>query len=241
MHCHPDREFDQRHVASPNGKTEAWLIVETEGAKPSVHLGFQEDVAAETLARWVADQDSTSMLAALNELPVVPGDWVFVPAGVPYAIGEDILLVELQEPSDLSVLLEWSGFALDGARAGHLGIGFGVALGCVVRGALGSEKLTRLKRATASLPDARAGGRSLLPPEADSYFRAERLRPDPAVSLEPSFSILVVLAGQGRLETEGGPLDLARGETILVPYVAGASELSGLVDIIRCLPPFPGR
>jgi mannose-6-phosphate isomerase len=237
VHCHPDRKFARRHVASPYGKTESWLIVETEGARPSVHLGFREEVAADTLARWVADQDWMSILAALNELPVVPGDCVFVPAGVPHSIGEGIFLVELQEPSDLSVLLEWTGFAVDGPRDGHLGIGFEVALRCVVRGALGSEKLDHLKRAAASLPQVRPGARSLLPPEADSYFRAERLRPDPAVSLEPSFSILLVLDGQGRLETEDGALDLARGETVLVPYAAGAGELSGSVDIVRALPP----
>jgi mannose-6-phosphate isomerase len=185
---------------------------------------------------------TSTTLGALNELPVVPGDcvFVFVPAGVPHAIGERIFLIELQEPSDLSVLLEWTGVAVDGARDGHLGIGFDVALGCVVRGALGSETLASLKRATASLPEVRLGVRSLLPPEADSYFRAERLRPDPAVPLEPSFSILVVLDGQGRLETgRGGAFALARGDTVLVPYAVGAGELSGSVDVVRALPPLP--
>jgi hypothetical protein len=36
---------------------------------------------------------------------------VLVPAGTPHAIGAGVLLVELQEPTDLSVLLEWAGFA----------------------------------------------------------------------------------------------------------------------------------
>ena len=39
---------------------------------------------------------------------------VLVPAGVLHAIGEGVLLVELQEPEDLSILLEWRGFELDG-------------------------------------------------------------------------------------------------------------------------------
>ena len=51
------------------------------------------------------------MLDALNAVDVQPGDVLFVPAGTPHAIGEGVLLVELQEPSDLSILLEWRGFA----------------------------------------------------------------------------------------------------------------------------------
>ena len=62
-----------------------------------------------------------------------PGDRVLVPAGMPHAIGRGILLVELQEPTDFSVLLEWEGFAIDGRAEGHLGLGFDVALGCVDR------------------------------------------------------------------------------------------------------------
>ena len=60
------------------------------------------------------------------------------------------------------------------------------------------------------------------------------------MSLEPAFAILVVVDGDGRLETEdGGILRLSRGETALVPYAAGSAELTGAVDAIRCLPPLP--
>jgi mannose-6-phosphate isomerase len=171
---------------------------------------------------------------------VEPGDCIFVPAGIPHAIGEGVFLVEIQEPSDLSVLLEWSGFEVDGARDGHLGIGFDLALGCVRRSAVGADELTRLARRTAAIPESRPGVRSLLPPGANAFFRAERLQPRPAVSLEPAFAILVIVDGDGRLETEdGGILGLSRGDTALVPYAAGSTELTGAVDAIRCLPPLP--
>jgi hypothetical protein len=39
-----------------------------------------------------------------------------------------ITLVELQEPTDFSILLEWAGFAIDGVTEGHLGLGFDLAL-----------------------------------------------------------------------------------------------------------------
>jgi mannose-6-phosphate isomerase len=161
---------------------------------------------------------------------------VLVPAGVPHAIGEGVLLVELQEPTDFSVLLEWAGFAVDGRQQGHLGLGFDVALRCVDRSGWGVGELDRLRRGRGPV---RPGVERLLPAEADPFFQAERLRPDPSCPLEAAFSILVVTGGSGRLETRGGSLDLDRGDTVLVPFAAGPGAVRGRLEAVRCLPPTP--
>ena len=241
VHFHPDGAFARSRLGLAHGKTEAWLIVETRRERSTVWLGFREDIQRHLLAAWVEHQDRAGMLAALNELTVAPGDIIFVPAGLPHAIGEGIFLVELQEPTDLSVILEWTGFEIDGPREGHLGLGFDVALESARLTAVREDELSELKRTTATAPEPRPGARTLLAPAATSFFRAERLRPAPAVSLEPGFSILVVVDGDGQLETEGGAATLARGETLLVPHAAGAGELTGLVDVLRCLPPAPNE
>ena len=239
VHFHPDQAFARSRLGLVHGKTEAWLVVETRGERPTVWLGFQDDVDLDVLAGWVDRQERASILEALNELTVGPDDCIFVPAGLPHAIGEGIFLVELQEPSDLSVLLEWTGFEVDGTRDGHLGLGFDVALESARRTAVRGDELTELKRQTAAAPESRPGARALLSSAACSYFRAERLRPAHAVSLEPAFSILVVVDGDGTLEIERGTATLRRGESLLVPHAAGEGELTGPVDVIRCLPPAP--
>jgi hypothetical protein len=111
------------------GKTEAWVVAGTEGPDPVVHLGFREAMDPRRLTELVAAQQVEPLLASLNTVPVAAGDTVLVPAGLPHAIGQGVLLVELQEPTDLSVLLEWEGFAIDGRAQGHLGLGFELALG----------------------------------------------------------------------------------------------------------------
>jgi mannose-6-phosphate isomerase len=237
VHFHPDGTFARHHLGLAHGKTEAWVILETQGERPTVWLGFSKDVGVDELARWVDREDSAALLDSLNELTVAPGDCLFVPAGFPHAISEGVFLLELQEPSDLTVLLEWTGFDIDGRRDGHLGLGFDVALESARRAALGADELAQLMRRTATAPESRPGARTLLPSTASVFFRAERLRPAPAVSLEPAFSILVVVDGDGRLDTEGGRVRLSRGESLLVPYAAGPGELTGSVDVIRCLPP----
>jgi mannose-6-phosphate isomerase len=229
VHFHPGTAFAAEHLGLAHGKTESWLILEAEPGA-AVWVGFAEPVGLDTVRGWMRDQDSAAMLGALHELPVAPGDAIFVPAGTPHAIGEGILLVELQEPTDQSVTLEWEGFPLTQEDC-HLGLGWDVALQALDASGWDDARLARLT--------AGGEGTSLLPAEADSYFRADRVTG--GARLEPAFSILVATGGAGTLRTEqGGELALARGTAVLIPYAAGPGELDGDVTAIRARPPAPG-
>ncbi len=237
LHVHPDRRFARSHLASPYGKTEAWIIIE---AAPDavVHLGFGRDVEAGELGSWVAEQRVADMLAATNRVPVRAGDAIVCPAGLPHAIGQGILLVELQEPTDLSVLLEWEGYDVD-AAAGHLGLGFDEALRCVDRGSWDDQRISALRRARRGGLAVRPGIDRLFPEAADAYFAAERVRPAPAGVLDAAFSVVVIVEGSGTLETEAGTgMEVRSGQTILIPYAAGACVLRGPLTAIRCRPPY---
>ena len=115
------------------------------------------------------------MLAALHELPVAAGDAILVPAGTLHAIGAGILLLELQEPTDLSVLVEWKRFGVDSGPE-HLGLGWDTAL------AAPRPRADRPRRAD------HAPRRGLLPKAADPYFRAERIQRAATSSTQPSSS-----------------------------------------------------
>jgi mannose-6-phosphate isomerase len=225
VHFHPDREFASRELGLAHGKTEAWLIVEADpGAE--VWVGFKRDVSLDEVRGWMKAQDSEAMLATMHELPVSPGDAVFVPAGVPHAIGAGILMVEVQEPTDLSVLLEWNGFELT-EDEGHLELGWDTALQALDRSAWSESRVEALRGP--------GQGRSLLPVEADGWFRAEWVRGGD--ELDAGFSILVGLAGDGELGGE----PFGRGTVLLVPHGAGDLTLEGDVEAIRCRPPAPVR
>ena len=217
LHVHPDRTFANAHLASPYGKTEAWVIV---SARPDayVHLGFSRDVEPQELAGWVAAQKTDEMLAATNRIPIAPGDAILCPAGVPHAIGDGILLVEIQEPTDFSVLLEYEGFGLSD---GHLGLGYDQALQCVDRSAWSPARLEALR----GTPD------RLLPASADEFFRAERLYGGDL--LARGFSVVVVVAGHGTLNGDHDNHPIRRGDTLLVPHASGPLRLTGAVEVIR--------
>src|SRR4029453_7065552 len=158
VHCPPDRDFARHPLGCPWGKTEAWVILGSDAPDPVVHLGFREDMGSGRLAELVEAQRVEALLTALNAVPVAAGDTVLVPAGMPHAIGRGVLLVELQEPTDFSVLLEWEGFAIDGRADGHLGLGFDVALACVDRAGWRPGPPRPLRRGGGAGPGARRGG-----------------------------------------------------------------------------------
>ncbi len=160
LHVHPDRDFARSHLASPYGKTEAWIVLD---AAPDavVNLGFNRPVEAAELDRWVREQDVAAMLAATNAVPIRAGDAVLCPAGTPHAIGAGVLLIELQEPTDFSIMLETEGFPIPPQDA-LLGLSRQAALSCVTRSAA-------LAGAVTAMGDCRAGriaagpGRPVLP------------------------------------------------------------------------------
>jgi mannose-6-phosphate isomerase len=222
VHLHPGREFAATNLGSHWGKTEAWLILDAEPGA-SVHAGLNQPVDDATLHRWVADQDAKEMLAALHEIPVQAGDALLIPAGTLHAIGAGILLLELQEPTDFSVLVEWRRFGMNSGTE-HLGLGWETAL--------------RAVDTTPADPAAFKGSQGRLPHAAAPYFRAER--PQPGAELQPSFAVLLAASGEGTLQTQhGGELLLNKGTTALVPHAAGTTSITGELDAIRCLPPDP--
>jgi mannose-6-phosphate isomerase len=233
VHVHPDRSFAVEHLAGrygPHGKTEAWIVLEAE-ADAAVYLGFSRDVGADELARWARRQDVESMLAVTNRVPVRAGDSLLCPAGTPHAIGAGILVVELQEPADLSIMLEWRDFGL-GEPDATLGLPLAEALACIERSACPPSRLDALR----GRPLNRAAG-SLLPGDADPFFVAERVDSRVSRHLSQSYGVLVVTAGSGRLAAEtGAVLPVGRGSTVVIPHAAGPTVLDGGVEGIRCLP-----
>jgi mannose-6-phosphate isomerase len=85
------------------------------------------------------------------------------------------------------------------------------------------------------------GVRSVLPQQAEPFFRATQIVSDGDLALEPQYGVLIVLDGAGQLVGDfGDPLEIHRGDTVLVPHGAGEVTLRGDVNVVRCLPPAVG-
>lgn len=205
VHAHPSREFARVHLGSDYGKTEAWKIVATRDGSSDVWLGLREDVEPERYRGWIEEQDVEALLGSLHQLVVRPGDVVFVPAGVPHAIGGGALIVELQEPTDFSILCEWKRFPVD-PRDAHLGLGWDVALGAL--------------RLDAYEPELG------LPQEAAAFFSVDE-RAEPA----GRFAVLLVLEGEGSIDDQPA----RAGDAFAMPAAAQPFDVHGDLRVLRCM------
>ena len=159
-------------------------------------MGFRDELAPEDLAELVDAQDER-LLAALNPIEVSVGDAVLVPAGQPHAIGEGVLILELQEPTDFSVMLEHQRFGLELDHA-FLGLDRPLALRSVDHGPVTPERLASLRRRWSDVE----GHGPALPDEASDFFCAEVVRPVTGdVTVPAAYAAVVVVDGAGTLSS----------------------------------------
>lgn len=222
VHAHPDDAFAATMLASAHGKAEAWFILEP----GVVYLGLREDIDRAELAQLVRHQDTSKLLGLLNEVPVAKNDAVVVPPGTLHAIGRSVLLTEVQQPSDLSILLEWEGFAIDGEAEGHLGLGFERALEAVNIRTTGPGQISDLVRRSAL-------DGAVFPAFADTWFRLDRVTS--SADYSPGFAVIIATEGSSRLISTAGTLNLSTGETAVVPAASGpvTVETDGAVLVAR--------
>lgn len=228
VHAHPNADFARHHLDVHHGKAEAWYIL----SPGTVYLGLTRSLTTEALYELVRSQQTEKLLELTHLVHVEANDTVFVPTGLLHAIGEGIFLAEVQEPEDLSILLEWKNFALDGEADGHLGLGFDTALTAVDREGRTRGEIEALVRRSV------ADG-SVLASAADQYFRLERVSSN--ARFDAGFAVVIVLDGILELEeTTGAVQYFESGVTIVVPAAASPFTLSGGTALVA-RPPLVDR
>ncbi|HEU4546522.1 MAG TPA: class I mannose-6-phosphate isomerase, partial [Microlunatus sp.] len=225
VHVHPTREFALAHLHSCYGKSEAWYVLAVEGDDPAVWVGWRDDVDPAELADRIDVQDSDWLLDRMNKITVRPGDGILVPAGEPHATGAGVFVVEVQEPTDYSILLEWSVTTATRDES-HLDLGFDRALLAVDHRATTAAALASVRQQVD--PEVRSDALlRALPAAADPYFRIDIAAPvGRPVAIDPGFAVVIVLDGGGDLawSTGDGPArePIVRGQVWAVPAGIGA-------------------
>jgi mannose-6-phosphate isomerase len=232
VHYHPDQKFAAEKLHINHGKTEAWIILEAP-PQARVGLGFNRQMEKSEVSALVAAHDSKALLESLVFTEVIAGDAVFVPAGVPHAIESGIFVLELQEPTDLSILLEWDGFAVDGDKDGHLNLGFDSALDALRLSPLDENESAQVVSKFDTEADS---SHSIFQSVADPFFRADYLAGN-GEKTDAGFGIFLCLSGEGELNFENsGQLSVSIGDALVIPHCAGSFQINGCAGIL-CRPP----
>lgn len=217
IQVHPTRAFARERFHSPVGKTESWYILKA-SPEACVYIGFRPEITRQAWEACFETQDIPRMLGFLHRFPVQSGDCIFVPGGVPHAIGGGCLVIETQEPSDLMVIPEKitpTGLVLADSKL-HGGLGFEGMMDCFTYEGLTEEQARRrFFAAPRKLDDCCS---LLLSGEDNGLFSVLRLsvQGDYERVFSQSSGIAVVLSGSGILESDGQTVEIAAADRLLL-------------------------
>lgn len=232
VHAHPDRGFARQHLGCAHGKTESWLVLDATG-DGAVYLGWKDAVDPADLAAARDAQDSEWMLSRLHRVAVRRGDGILVPAGTPHAIGEGTFVAEVQEPTDFSIVLEWS-LTTSSRDDSHLGLGFEVAMMAVDTAQMSAQRLSSLVVHT-DLDGYHDTVLPLLPSESDSFFRLDLVCGGIRETVGAGFAAVLVLSGHGRLLGDG-VVEVGPGDVLAIPAGFGDWRADGNTRLLVARP-----
>jgi mannose-6-phosphate isomerase len=210
VQVHPSDEQADHLPAGETGKTEAWLVLEA-GPESRIYAGLRPGTTLGDLRAALATGAIAGQLVGFTPKP---GDGLFLPAGTVHSLGGDLVVLEVQENSDVTFRLhDWD--RVDPATGLQRPLQVDEALACIDfdQGVL-------------------APVRPLL--EADAPARRERLFDCEHFCLwriqgELPFTVgaaglprvLVCIAGSGEVEHGGASHPIGFGDVMLLPAMVG--------------------
>lgn len=215
VQVHPGEEYAVKNE-NDHGKTEAWYILDAqEGAE--LILGFKKPATKEEVKKAIENETLTEIV---NRVKVKKGEIYFIPSGTLHAIGEGILICEIQQNSNVTYRLYDYGRLVDG-----------------VKRPLKVEKaLDVLSFSPYEYTNARTDGfaeRTNL--VTCDIFCLDRLTVSGKTYLfaADSFLSLVCVEGEGTIDLCGETYVIGKGDSYFIPALSGALTLSGNMTVLE--------
>jgi len=213
LQVHPDDRLAKHYDASENGKTEAWVILDSQ-PDSQIAAGLRDGVTPEQLRHSLIDGTVES---CLNLISVQPGDCVFVPAGTVHALGPGIVLAEIQQQSNLTFrLFDWGRLDAAGkARPVHVE----ESLACTDfnRGPVFAAQPVQLCDSSHPFEE--------LVRCEHFVIRRHRFLDPIRISTDDRFRILICLSGSAVVRSQHGNAPLPMGTTVLLPACSGVTQI----------------
>jgi len=226
VQVHPNDEQAAKLGPGQFGKTEAWVVLETNPATSKLYSGFADGVTAESFRAALRDKTTP---ATLHSFTPNPGDCVFLEAGTVHAIGTDLLLFEVQQTSDITYrLYDWDRVEAKTGLPRQLHVDEGLACADFSRG-----RCPPVRPAVMVTEGVRR--------EAFvncRYFTLERKtsRVPFRIGANGQCRAVVCTSGSGEIESQGKRYPMNRGDTVLLPAEVGEAVClpAGEVVLLEC-------
>jgi mannose-6-phosphate isomerase len=214
IQVHPNDDFAAKHECGSSGKTEMWYAIAAKSGA-GLLLGLKAGTTPETLR---AALERNSLEQFLERWDVRQGDAFFVPAGTPHTLGPGMILCEVQQYCDLTYRLYDYGRVDSGGNPRPLQME--KALRAIHFGPSACGRTTPAEVTQGALRKKYLA--------ACPYFALEEWRFDAPVEAgtrAAQFELLIVLEGEGELESRAGTCRYGRAQAWLLPATLGAYRL----------------
>ena len=245
VHWHPSPAFATKHLHSPYGKNEAWILV---GTRPGAEawIGWKRNIKKEELKAWVEAQDVPAMRAQMHHVKPKVGDVIFLRDSFAHSLGAGVCILEPQEPTDWNILAEWKGYPF-GKNDCTLGLSWETALQAVDYKKMALDYLNNYVKRTPVVvrTEGKAKEYRLVPEEAKKYFMVYRIVVPPGEMLtmpaDRGFYCTVTTGGEGKLVGPFPEVCTRRGVSYFIPtslskYAFVCTGKEPLV-VVCCYPP----
>ncbi|RAU99816.1 mannose-6-phosphate isomerase [Paenibacillus sp. YN15] len=249
IQVHPDRKDAMERFQSRFGKTEAWYVLggrQIDGEQPCIYMGFKPGITKEIWKQLFEKQAIDEMLNALHRVPINTGDVYLIEGGVPHAIGAGCFLIEIQEPTDLTLRVERTtprGRKVPD-EACHQHIGFEAMLDCFKYEARGLEKTMERYKKKRSVVSAGGSREYELIGEKDTdrfLMNVLEVSGSYVKKHKDCFHIAIVVQGSGELRWADQFIPVQQADQFFMP--AGVTEATWVsqgeaeLQVVLCFPP----
>ncbi|MDR2344463.1 MAG: hypothetical protein LBE18_00190 [Planctomycetaceae bacterium] len=105
IQVHPDDNLAEEMQLEYQGKSEAWVVVESDNDSV-VWIGVNGEYSNEQLKRLILDGGIESVM---NRIEVKCGDCFYIPPGTIHALGAGVMVAEIQQPSNTTFrVFDWN-------------------------------------------------------------------------------------------------------------------------------------
>ena len=109
LQVHPPKSIC--HILDSEPKTELWYIAHAEPGSV-IYYGFKNDMSKDEFRDSI---NEGNLHDKIKPFPVKCGDFIFLPSGCLHAIGEGIVIFEIQQNSDTTYrVYDWGRMGIDG-------------------------------------------------------------------------------------------------------------------------------
>ena len=200
-------------------KTEMWFIADA-APGASLYVGLQRGVTRAEFEKKISDG---SVADCFHKIPVKAGDTMFLPSGRVHAIGDGLVIFEIQQNSDTTYrVFDWNRTGLDG-KPRELHIAQSLA-------SIDFNDFAPKLVETAFVADGKIQKRALV---NDPLFNVEawKLNASAAALLKPKkLQIVAVTVGAVEIKSGATMVNLSAGDFSLIPASLERTEVLATSD-----------